>query len=191
MSSVEFGAPSPRISDADRERALDVLRESAVEGRVSQDTFERRIEQVLSARRLDELYAALSDLPYRQPPRARAMGSDGWLLTQVTKVAAFRQRLRLAWDAERLPQLLLPAPGPGSLTIGRERGSGLRLSDFSVSRHHARLFSSPTGWLLHDLGSVNGTWVNGRRLTGGFPVRPGDQVRFGAVSFVLVAREPR
>ncbi|MDT0323148.1 DUF1707 and FHA domain-containing protein [Streptomyces millisiae] len=188
MTSVEFGAPSPRISDADRERALDVLRESVVEGRVSQDTFERRVEQVLAARWLDELYAVLGDLPDRRPPRVGRSGN--WLVTQVTRVAALRQRLRLAWEAERLPRLLLPMPGPVPLTIGREAGCGLRLSDSSVSRHHARLFSTPAGWLLHDLGSVNGTWVNDRRVTGGAPVRPGDQVRFGAVSFVLVEGDP-
>jgi hypothetical protein len=192
MASVEFspGPPAPRVSDADRERALDVLRESLVEGRVSEDTFERRTERVLMARWLNELHAALSDLPYREPrgPLA-ARRPGGWLVETVTRVATFQQRLRLAWQAQRLPQLVLPAPGPTPLSIGRATGSALRLTDASVSRHHAHLLSTGVGWLLRDLGSSNGTWVNGRRVVDALPVGPGDQVRFGAVSFRLAARE--
>ncbi|MDT0344138.1 DUF1707 and FHA domain-containing protein [Streptomyces litchfieldiae] len=186
MTSVEYGAPSPRISDADRERALDVLRESMVEGRVSQDTFVRRVELILAARIPDQLFAAVRDLPDRQatpPPRA------GWLAESVTRLVTLPGRLRLAWEAQRLPQLVLPAPGPVPLVIGRATGSGLRLNDSSVSRHHAQLSSAGLGWLLRDLGSANGTWVNGRRVIDAVPVRPGDHVRFGAVAFRLAARE--
>ncbi|SFC37620.1 DUF1707 and FHA domain-containing protein [Streptomyces aidingensis] len=180
MTSLEPSAYPPRISDADRERALAVLRESFAEGRVSQDTFQRRMEVVYGARRPDELTAVLLDLPYRDR-RSRVVRA-------VARAAAFRRSVGRAWRAERLPQLMLPGPGPHPMSIGRAPGQMLRLTDVSVSRHHAQLTSSAAGWLLRDLGSANGTWVNGVRVTGSVPVRPGDQVRFGDVEYRLAAR---
>jgi hypothetical protein len=186
MTSVEYSAhsPSPRISDAERERALDVLRQGLVEGRVSQDTFVRRMELVLAAVWLPELQHAIRDLPYREPPPPRT----NWLMETVTRLSAFNERLRRAWQSQRLPQLLLPAPGPTPLSIGRASGSGLRLNHASVSRHHALLSGTGTGWSLRDLGSANGTWVNGRRVADSVRVRPGDHVSFGAMAFRLAAR---
>ncbi|MDB1089172.1 DUF1707 and FHA domain-containing protein [Streptomyces sp. ACA25] len=180
MTSCEPSFPPHRVSDADRERALDVLRESVAQGRVSQDTFLRRMELVLGARRPEELRAVLHDLPGREPRR-------GGLVRAAGRVSEYRRRLRGAWQAGRLPQLLLPAPGPYPMTIGRAPGSILRLNDASVSRCHAQLRGTGDGWRLRDLGSANGTWVNGRRVTGSVPVRPGDQVRFGGVGFLLTA----
>ncbi|UGY94216.1 DUF1707 and FHA domain-containing protein [Streptomyces gobiensis] len=180
MTSLEFSAHPPRVSDADRERALDVLRESAVQGRVSQHTFMRRMELILHARQPDELNAVLHDLRPSEP-------SPGLVLRTVGRVSAFQLRLRRAWRSERLPQLLLPGPGPYPLSIGRAPGSMLRLNDHTVSRAHAQLRHTGGGWSLRDLGSSNGTWVNGSRVTGSVPVRPGDQVRFGQVAFRLTA----
>jgi len=70
-------------------------------------------------------------------------------------------------------------------TIGRDDGCDLVLRDLSVSRLHARLERHGTGWLLEDLGSTNGTRLNGWRVSGQVPVRPGDQVSFGAAGFLL------
>jgi pSer/pThr/pTyr-binding forkhead associated (FHA) protein len=42
-------------------------------------------------------------------------------------------------------------------------------------------------WLISDLGSMNGTRVNGWRLTGPAPLRPGDQVGFGNLTFLVAA----
>ncbi|HEX5567481.1 MAG TPA: DUF1707 and FHA domain-containing protein [Streptomyces sp.] len=180
MASVEHRAVPPRPSDEDRERAMEVLREGAAVGRVSHQTFERRMELVLTARRSDELEAAVHDL---RPPRPEPL-----LLRAVGAVSALPGRLRRAWDAQRLPELVLPAPGPYPMSIGRAPGSMLRLTDETVSRTHARLHSSARGWTLRDLGSSNGTWVNGRRVTGSVSVRPGDHVRFGRVGFRLGGR---
>jgi hypothetical protein len=188
MTSVEYGFHSPRISDAERERALEVLRQGLVDGRVSQDTFVRRMELIMGAVRLPELQAAIRDLPYDEAPPAR---TGGWLLGTVTRLSAFNERLRRAWRSERLPQLLLPAPGPLPLSIGRASGSGLRLNHASVSRQHALLSGTGSGWVLRDLGSSNGTWVNGRRVTDTVRVRPGDHVSFGAMAFRLSARNER
>ncbi|GAA1911485.1 DUF1707 and FHA domain-containing protein [Streptomyces sodiiphilus] len=181
MTSLENGAVPPRVSDAERERALEVLREGVTHGRVSQDTFLRRMELVMSARFPGELHAVLHDLP--QPERR-----PGALVRAVGKVAALRQRMRSAWTVEQLPPLLLPEPGPHPLSIGRAPGSVLRLSHHSVSRFHAQLSSTGGGWMLRDLGSANGTWVNGGRVTGAVRVRPGDHVQFGGVAFRLAAR---
>ena len=178
MTSLEFGAYPPRLSDADRERALEVLREGAVQGRISQDTFEHRTDAILRAQWHGELYAVLHDLPTRRP-RSR------WFVAAVARISAFPGALRKAWQSERLPELLLPMPAPYPFSIGRAPGSMLRLNHFTVSRTHAQLRSIGDGWKLRDLGSSNGTWVNGSRVTGSVRVRPGDVVRFGQIGFRL------
>lgn len=180
MTSLESSAYPPRLSDVDRERALEVLRESAADGRVSQETFLRRMEVVLHAQRPDELASVLGDLNSRRtgPP---------WVYRAVGKVSAFPQSLRKAWRRERFPELLLPGPGPYPLSIGRAPGSVLRLTHHTVSRMHAQLRHTGDGWSLRDLGSSNGTWVNGRRVTGSVAVRPGDHVQFGQEGFRLTA----
>ncbi|MGP4111251.1 FHA domain-containing protein [Streptomyces sp. 4N509B] len=183
MTSVEYSFPSPRVSDAEREHALGLLRRGLVEGRVSQETFVHRMERVLAARQVSELHLVLVDLPYAEGSPSRS----NWLTQAITRVSAFNERLRRAWQAERLPQLVLPFPGPTPLAIGRATGSGLRLNHASVSRRHAVLHGTGTGWLLRDLGSANGTWVNGRRVVECVRVRPGDHVSFGAMTFRLAS----
>ncbi|HEY9339287.1 MAG TPA: FHA domain-containing protein, partial [Kribbella sp.] len=84
-----------------------------------------------------------------------------------------------------LPALALPAPGSPTVRIGRGPGATLRLPDESVSRAHAELRYVHDGWLLRDLGSMNGTCVNDLRITTTVRVRPGDRVAFGAVQFTL------
>ncbi|GAA2082812.1 DUF1707 and FHA domain-containing protein [Streptomyces albiaxialis] len=178
MTSLDPGPGPPRLSDADRERALGVLREGAEQGRLSPDTFVRRMEVILQARWQEELHAVLHDLPGRVP-------RNRWWFTAVGRVSAFPGKVREAWRSQRLPELLLPEPGPYPVLIGRAPGALLRLNDDTVSRAHARLTSVGSGWVLQDLGSRNGTWVNGGRVTGAVPVRVGDQVRFGQVAFRL------
>ncbi|MYZ38385.1 MULTISPECIES: FHA domain-containing protein, partial [unclassified Streptomyces] len=86
---------------------------------------------------------------------------------------------------ERLPKLLLPQPGPYPLRIGRDPMNGLRLSHDTVSRLHAELSMQGGAWVLRDLGSTNGTTVNGRRVTVTAVVHDGDLVSFGQMSFRL------
>jgi ABC transport system ATP-binding/permease protein len=54
------------------------------------------------------------------------------------------------------------------------------LDDASVSRHHARLTPRGRYWVLEDLDSSHGVFVNGRRVAASL-LRPGDQVRIGGV----------
>ncbi len=72
-----------------------------------------------------------------------------------------------------------------SLSIGREHTNDIVLDDPLVSRHHARL-DPPTGHVLavlHDLGSFNGTFVNGHRVQGAVQLPPGAEVIFGNQTF--------
>ncbi|MFG2890849.1 DUF1707 and FHA domain-containing protein [Streptomyces sp. Pv4-95] len=181
MTSLEFPARPARPSDADRERALDLLRDGAAHGRLSQDTFLRRLELVLTAQHNSELEQATADLA----ARGKVQGA---LLRMVGRASSFHLRVRRAWRTERLPKLLLPAPGPFPLLIGRAPGVGLRLNHETVSRAHAELRSAGNGWLLRDLGSTNGTCVNGRRVVGEVPVGPGDHISFGRVDYVLTEK---
>ncbi|MET8724768.1 DUF1707 and FHA domain-containing protein [Streptomyces misionensis] len=184
-SSFEFStssAPVPasaRLSDAERERALEVLRDGVAKGRLSHDTFVRRMELVLGARHADEIAVLVADLP-RENRFSRA------LFGSIEAVSGFTVRLRRAWQAERLPKLLLPGPEHlRPLRIGRDPGNGLRLTHETVSRVHAELSHQGGLWILRDLGSTNGTTVNGRRVIGAVAVREGDQVAFGRVAYRL------
>ncbi|WP_309050735.1 DUF1707 and FHA domain-containing protein [Streptomyces sp.] len=174
----ELPANSPRLSDAERDRALMLLREGAAQGRLSHDTFLFRMERALAARGPDELALLTADLRGEAAWTRRVVGA-------VEKVSAFTARLRRAWAAERLPKLLLPHPGPHPLRIGRDPVNGLRLSHETASRLHAELSMRSGMWVLRDLGSTNGTTVNGRRVTGAVVVRAGDVVGFGEMTFRL------
>ncbi|MCX5011049.1 MULTISPECIES: DUF1707 and FHA domain-containing protein [unclassified Streptomyces] len=182
-SSFEFPAyPVPRLSDAERDRALGQLREGAALGKLSHDTFLRRMELALVARRSEDLAVLTADLQAREgaeSPWTRRL--FGW----VGRVSAVSVGVRRAWAAEKLPKLLLPHPSAGGLRIGRDPGNGLRLSHETVSRAHAELSLRDGVWVLKDLGSTNGTTVNGHRVTGSAVVRDGDQVGFGKMTFRL------
>jgi hypothetical protein len=85
-----------------------------------------------------------------------------------------------------VPTPLFFPPGSGtSFTIGRTRDCDLRIADMSVSRLHAQLNRGGDGWLLSDLGSHNGTRVNGWLVREPVPVRAGDLVQFGSAMFVV------
>jgi hypothetical protein len=70
---------------------------------------------------------------------------------------------------------------PDEVTVGRGGGCGIVLADDTyVSTLHARMFQSNGETFVEDLGSTNGTFVNGRRLTtGATRLKRGDQVQFG------------
>ena len=65
------------------------------------------------------------------------------------------------------------------ITIGRQPGNMVRLTERNVSRRHARLSRQSGTFFLEDLSSANGTEVNGERLQGQVALRVGDQVRIG------------
>lgn len=79
----------------------------------------------------------------------------------------------------------------GIITIGRDITNDIVINDPEVSRHHARLTQTGAGYTLEDLGSTNGTFVNGQRLTGARPLANGDMVGMGeTVTLAYEAMSP-
>jgi FHA domain/Domain of unknown function (DUF1707) len=179
MATADAPTPIPgRASDADRERFVQLLQARSIEGRLSTDTFARRLERVLAARSLSELDALVADVR----PTGRVHQA---LMRAVSWLSALSADLQNAWRGPRVPVLALPA---GSATIGRSSECDCMVTHPSVSRRHAELRRAGEGWLLRDLGSRNGTRVNGMRVTEEVEVRPGDQVSLGGVRYRLGAR---
>ena len=76
------------------------------------------------------------------------------------------------------------------LTVGAHPAADVVLSsDRTVSRLHAVFEHFQVGWCIRDLGSRNGTFVNGQRLAGERSLHPGDEVRVGETRLVL--RQPQ
>ena len=182
-----------RASDAERDHAIGELRNRFAEGRLSQETFLCRMDAALNARDRSDLSDLFTDLPVPAPERstrrlrdklaslirpARAAGSG-------TRLLSVQRPAELPAQTAALPPLRLPPQPDRRFTIGRALACDFTLADLSVSRWHARLHTEGDEWLLSDLGSTNGTRLNGWRVTTGVPVKPGDQVTFGSVSFVI------
>lgn len=83
---------------------------------------------------------------------------------------------------------VFPLGGPGGVvlpaSVGRAPHCGVAVEHPSVSKEHARLVRDEGGLRVEDLGSTNGTFVNGQKVVEGAPhtMRPDDAVRFGRAS---------
>jgi hypothetical protein len=182
--ATEIPTPLPtRPSAADRERILRVLRDRSAEGRLSIDTFAQRVEEALAARSSEELADLVADVRRPGPARRLAMQAVRWL-------SGFTAELQAAWRTPRTAVLLLPASRARLITIGRSTGSDFVVADATVSRRHAQVHRRGERWILRDVGSRNGTRVNGMQVTEEVDVRPGDRVSFGGVPFVLGRPRP-
>jgi hypothetical protein len=185
-----------RASDAERDRAIGELQDRFAEGRLSQETFLYRIDAALNARDRSELSELFTDLPPDQRRRASERLRERLTLLRmaVTGRPDPSTRMLRAQQAQPgppqagLPPLPLPPQHDRRFTIGRAMACDFTLADLSVSRWHARLYRDDDQWLLSDLGSTNGTRLNGWRVTTGVPVKPGDHVSFGTLCFVITDR---
>jgi Protein of unknown function (DUF3662)/FHA domain len=83
-------------------------------------------------------------------------------------------------------RLLVPPRGG---TIGRSRECDVVLDDAGVSRCHAELRpGAGEQWVIEDLGSTNGVYLNGRQVHGPHALRPGDRVEVGSTKIVFELR---
>ena len=89
--------------------------------------------------------------------------------------------------ASQFQLIMRSGPTPGAsftlegdqLTIGRDATNEITINDAEVSRRHARLTFQGGKYVLEDLGSTNGTFVNGQRLAGPRVLKAGEVVSFG------------
>jgi pSer/pThr/pTyr-binding forkhead associated (FHA) protein len=70
----------------------------------------------------------------------------------------------------------------GEGVLGRDPGVEYSIDDPTVSRRHAEMVKSGEGWRLRDLGSANGTEINGVRLIGDKALRDGDVIGLGRIT---------
>ncbi|HKN94045.1 MAG TPA: DUF1707 and FHA domain-containing protein [Thermoleophilaceae bacterium] len=170
--------PTPttcRPSADDRERALIRLRAGLADERLSLETYSNRLDGAYAAQSVAELDALLVDLP-RRPGVGRVLESVAARMSRLTA------RIQRGWAEARAPLMALPGR---AITLGRARDCDCVLSDLTVSRRHARIDFREGAWFLSDLRSANGTLVNGLRVIDEVPVRPGDRVTFGAITYRL------
>jgi FHA domain len=73
----------------------------------------------------------------------------------------------------------------GETTIGRGAGCGVAIDDAHVSKLHARVYPHEGTWLVEDLGSTNGTSVDGAPISGPTPLAPGGRISIGEIVMEL------
>jgi serine phosphatase RsbU (regulator of sigma subunit) len=101
---------------------------------------------------------------------------------------ACRFQLQVTVGSRRLDEVAL---GRGHLSIGRSPRAGLTIDDPFASRLHAEIWHDGEACWLSDLGSSNGTYLNGDRVSGAVQVLAGDSVRIGETTLTLaLADEP-
>jgi len=84
-------------------------------------------------------------------------------------------RYCLIWDTRQIPL------GEGEHIVGRSPDASVWIDAAGISRHHARVTVMRGESTVEDLGSKNGTFVRGTRITARHPLVDGDQIRFGPV----------
>ena len=72
-------------------------------------------------------------------------------------------------------------------TIGRHPESDIFLDDVTVSRRHVEVERTPSGYVVRDVGSLNGTYVNQVIISVDTPIANGDEVQVGRFKLVFVA----
>jgi len=91
-------------------------------------------------------------------------------------------------------RLVVVAPGAlagqsflveGETTIGRGAGCAVSIDDAHVSKLHARVYPLDGTWLVEDLGSTNGTSLNGESISGPTPIVAGGRISIGEIILEL------
>lgn len=114
-------------------------------------------------------------------PAAAPMGDDDG-----------RTRVRMALPKFMLRGVSGPTFGKtfavvGSMTIGRNSDCAIPIATDEISRHHAKLQVTPSGVMVEDLGSANGTFVNNQRVHGSTMMKANDELRLDTIRFLLVS----
>lgn len=94
-------------------------------------------------------------------------------------------QLKQAATGPGMGSLVLPSGnrvdlGSGKVTVGRLPECTISIDDSNISRNHAEVKAGSSGYLVTDLGSTNGTMVNGVKIIGDHALRDGDIISFGS-----------
>lgn len=116
------------------------------------------------------------------PPPGVVPGSDED--SGATRVRAAVPKYMLRGVSGAVFGKIFPITGP--VAIGRAAECDISVQAEEISRRHALVKPSGDGLSIEDLGSSNGTYINGRRVQQGF-LNPGDELRLDAVRFIVVA----
>jgi hypothetical protein len=158
-----------------------LLRDRSVEGCLSTDTFAERVGLAYEAKSSAELVELTSDVRPARLPRRLLLATVDWLSRLDADMEA-------AWRRPRVPSLALPRTEGLRLTVGRAPSCDCVVPEDSVSRRHAQFWREGERWFLRDLGSRNGTRVNGMRVCEDVEVRPGDRLSLGDAAYRLRSR---
>lgn len=156
-----------------------------------------------------EMEAWLADVAYERglatmgPIRVNIEGDDSVARRSVRASSSFvevvpRSRPRREGLSASLKLVAVDGSGVSvvlgdrPLTVGRSESNDLTLIDVEVSRRHARLEldTSGRGWVVVDLNSTNGTWLNGIRVDRAL-ITSGDVITFASVSFQVLLNDRR
>src|SRR5262245_3754865 len=148
--------PGVFVSDASLAKVVSAIRKA-----IGQADDERIIRTVHGCG-----YAFAAELDNRQPDAAPAAAAG----RAVCWLVCGRQEYPLV-DGEHI--------------VGRDAGSSIRLDSSKVSRQHARLIVRGACATVLDLGSKNGSFVRGIRVTGPRALQPGDDLRIGPFAFTF------
>jgi hypothetical protein len=124
---------------------------------------------------------AVQPVPEEQPAAAEPSGrtmvysSAGRLAEPLEERARSRQQTALLLlEGRRL------VVGPAGVSVGRSRECDIVLKDPNVSRKHVEIRPRGGSWVVGDLGSTNGSRINGRPIRGSEVVKPGDEIELGS-----------
>lgn len=168
-----------------RWRLANSLRSAYAAGLLTQDTFAHRIDHLYGGA-LVHPEQLVGDLTFRsRPSRAKLRGRLAALASAWQPRTISGSQPRTETQEARLP--LLPLDWSGATTqvlIGRGSWCDLVIPGDTVSRRHAELFFREGSWVLVDLDSTNGTYVNGARVHR-TQLLPGDRLAFGRERLLL------
>jgi ABC-type multidrug transport system ATPase subunit/pSer/pThr/pTyr-binding forkhead associated (FHA) protein len=130
-------------------------------------------------------------IPIPVPPASGPLAGAARAQTMVVKPGSGSLNQPAASPGGAQPQLLMQVmfDGKPQLSIGRAPDNDIRLDGLQISNHHARLSNMQGNVFVEDVGSTNGVYVNGARITGRRPVQGRDIVQVGP--FVLQADPQR
>jgi hypothetical protein len=167
-----------RASDHRREVTVAALRERALDGCLTLDTFAGRVDAAYRAKTVEELDHLVADLPGSRRGRLQAIAAavrgtfEGIGRRPEPEPPALEVEVRLPFST-------------GAVTVGRSRDCDVVVGEETVSRFHAELrHDSGDAWIVRDLDSTNGTWLNGSRVREA-RVCGGDVLRLGGLRMEL------